>query len=610
MAGSTPSMDSAAAPTVPYRVLARTYRPTRLSELIGQDGLVRTLTNAFKTGRIAHAFLLAGIRGVGKTTTARIIARGLNCTGADGRGGPTPEPCGRCPSCEAIATDRSIDVIELDAATRTGIDDIREIVGTVAYAPSSSRYKVYIIDEVHMLSRPAFNGLLKTLEEPPAHVKFVFATTELAKIPVTVLSRCQRFDLRRVAPDVLAANLERICGLEAVRIEPTACALLAAAADGSVRDSISLLDQAIALSEDGVDAATVQGMLGLADRGRTLDLWEAVSRGDTGEVIDLFAGLYDLGVEPAALIADLLVITHTLSRLKARGGSSAGADRAATGQGAGPGQDGEDGRLAGLALASSLPLLARAWQMLLKGIEEVRAAPDPAAAAEMVLLRLACVADLPPPAELARLARGEAVPVPQRPGTAPSRAEVPAPVASLPSQPVRQAAPEPAPPADTLDQAEALQAVKPAPSLQAPITDEPPTSFAALLGRIELDDGFLAAWLREQARIIRFEPGRIEFEPAGFMPPDLPSRLASAAQATTGRRWMVALGRGGAGPTLAQASRERAASRLAQLEHDPSIREVLDAFPGAKLVEVRGDGERDDRQRAVSSNLQEGKQTG
>ena len=595
-------MDAATTPTVPYRVLARTYRPTRLSELIGQDGLVRTLTNAFKTGRIAHAFLLAGIRGVGKTTTARIIARGLNCTGPDGAGGPTPEPCGQCPACRAIAADRSLDVIELDAATRTGIDDIREIVGAVAYAPASSRYKVYIIDEVHMLSRPAFNGLLKTLEEPPAHAKFVFATTELAKIPVTVLSRCQKFDLRRVAPDVLATNLDRICGLEGVRIEAAARALLAAAAEGSVRDSLSLLDQAIALSEQTVEAVTVQAMLGLADRGRTLELWSAVNRGATGEVIDRFGELYALGVEPAALIQDLLATAHALSRIKARGGRRGAANGAATDRGTGlpDAMMDSDERLASLAEATSLPLLARAWQMLLKGIEEVRAAPDPAAAAEMVLLRLACVADLPPPAELARLARGETTaasrPVPSMPAPAPARPAAPtatkpaARVTPLPSEPTLPGRPIPA------------QATAPPPAL-----DPPPASFAALVERIEAgDDRFLAAWLREQARIIRFEPGRIEFEPAGFMPPDLPSRLAEAARILTGRRWLVALGKGGAAPTLGEALRERHTTRLAELEHDPDLRQVLEAFPGARLVEVR----RDDEPLAMPTNPREGKQVG
>ena len=345
-------------PARPYRVLARTYRPQRLSELIGQDALVRTLTNALHSGRVAHAFLLTGIRGVGKTTTARIIARALNCVGPDGSGQPTPEPCGQCEPCVAIAEGRHIDVLEMDAATRTGIDDIREIVDSVRYAPSSARTKVYIIDEVHMLSEKAFNGLLKTLEEPPPQTIFIFATTEVRKVPVTVLSRCQRFDLRRVEGELLQRHLGEIAAKEGVQIEPGALALIVRAAEGSVRDGLSLLDQAIALAGgEAIAAAQVQAMLGLADRSRVLDLFEHVARGAIKEALDCLAELYALGTEPEAVLQDLLEISHWLTRIKL-------APQAAEGLGVAQ-QDVVRGRA--LAEALSMPELARAWQMLLKG---------------------------------------------------------------------------------------------------------------------------------------------------------------------------------------------------------------------------------------------------
>ncbi len=310
---------TAAAGADGYRVLARRYRPQRLSELIGQDALVRTLTNALRTGRIAHAFLLTGIRGVGKTSTARIIARALNCIGPDGKGGPTPEPCGVCQPCIAIAESRHIDVLEMDAATRTGIDDVREIVDSVRYAPTSARFKVYIIDEVHMLSDKAFNGLLKTLEEPPPQAIFIFATTEVRKVPVTVLSRCQRFDLRRVEGERLSRHMAAIAASEQVAIEPGALALIVRAAEGSVRDGLSLLDQAISLiGSDGapITVGQVEDMLGLADRGRVLNLFEQIMQGDIKGALDLLAELYDLGTEPLTVIQELLEISHWLTRIK------------------------------------------------------------------------------------------------------------------------------------------------------------------------------------------------------------------------------------------------------------------------------------------------------
>ncbi|HLT00751.1 MAG TPA: DNA polymerase III subunit gamma/tau, partial [Geminicoccaceae bacterium] len=475
-----PSSDSLIAqPARPYRVLARTYRPQRFSELIGQDALVRTLSNALHSGRVAHAFLLTGIRGVGKTTTARIIARALNCTGA---AGPTPEPCGACEPCGAIAEGRHIDVLEMDAATRTGIDDIREIVDSVRYAPSSARYKVYIIDEVHMLSEKAFNGLLKTLEEPPPQTIFIFATTEVRKVPVTVLSRCQRFDLRRVEGELLERHLGAIAAKEGVQVEPGALALIVRAAEGSVRDGLSLLDQAIALAGGGatIDAAQVQAMLGLADRSRVLDLFEHVARGAIKEALDDLGELYALGTEPEAVLQDLLEISHWLTRIKV-------APEAASGFGVAQ-QDVVRGRE--LAAALSMPVLARAWQMLLRGLEDVRLAPSPLLAAEMVLVRLAYAADLPPPAELVRRAGDGAEAGPAEPAAGAGR-EAPAP------SPVQAIAPE----------------AVPATASEAPVS---PGSFAEAVALFErFGEPMLHGWLYQTAQLVHFEPGRIELRLAG-----------------------------------------------------------------------------------------------
>src|SRR5258706_1931043 len=382
-----------AADATPYRVLARKYRPQTFAQLIGQDALVRTLTNAIKTGRLAHAFLLTGVRGVGKTTTARIIARAVNCIGPDGSGGPTIEPCGECEPCRAIAADRHVDVMELDAASRTGVDDIREIIDGVRYKPVAARFKVYIIDEAHLLSKNAFNAVLKTLEEPPEHAKFVFATTEIRKVPVTVLSRCQRFDLRRVEADLLMGHLANIATKEGVEVEPEALGIIARAAEGSVRDSLSLFDQAIAHAAGVVRADAVRQMLGLADRTRVIDLFDSLVRGDIAGAFKEFREQYDTGADPIVVLSDLAEFVNFVTRVKI---VPATADNVAFGET-------ERRRGRDFAAKLSMRVLSRMWQMLLKGITEAQAATRPAAAAEMVLVRIAYAADMPTPDEAIRM---------------------------------------------------------------------------------------------------------------------------------------------------------------------------------------------------------------
>ena len=400
--GAPPPETSAATDAGPkaYRVLARKYRPRDFSELVGQEALVRTLTNAIKSGRLAHAFMLTGVRGVGKTTTARIIARALNCTGPDGKGGPTITPCGVCENCKSITADRHVDVMEMDAASHTGVDDIREIIEGVRYGPVAARYKVYVIDEVHMLSKNAFNALLKTLEEPPEHVKFIFATTEIRKVPVTVLSRCQRFDLRRIDSQTLVKHFNRVAEAEGVTVDPDAMALIARAADGSARDGLSLLDQAMALGGDRLDALQVRDMLGLADRARVVDLFEAAMTGQPRDALDILSDLHRSGADPVVVLQDLLDFTHFLTRFKVVPETALD-----------PGTP-ETERVRGGELSGKLgmPALTRAWQILLKGLGEVQSAPVPFDAAEMVIVRLAYSADLPNPADLIRQLQGSGAP--------------------------------------------------------------------------------------------------------------------------------------------------------------------------------------------------------
>ncbi|MDE1903371.1 MAG: DNA polymerase III subunit gamma/tau, partial [Alphaproteobacteria bacterium] len=513
-----------------YRVLARKYRPTNFAELIGQEAMVRTLANAIATGRIAHAFILTGVRGVGKTTTARIIARALNCIGPDGKGGPTVEPCGQCEHCRAIAEDRHVDVMEMDAASRTGVDDIRELTDGVRYKPVSARFKIYIIDEVHMLSKNAFNALLKTLEEPPPDVKFIFATTEVHKVPVTVLSRCQRFSLRRVPADMLAQHYAKIATAEKVAAESGAIALIARAADGSVRDGLSILDQAIALGAGTVTETAVRDMLGVADRGLVFDLLETVLKGDAAGAVQRMDDLYQGGTDPAMALQELLDLTYHLTRLKLAPDS---------------GEEFEGGRNRALPLAQKLGMaeLARAWQMLLKGLGEVQNAPSPIQAAEMVLIRLAYVADLPAPADLIKAleSAGNGTQTPAN-GPGPGPRVAPAPRASIESgvataprmQPREMPAPESLPAA--------------------------PQSFLDVVRLFEQKrEPLLRSHLYGNVHLVRFEVGRIELRPTEAAPRDLPNRLGQLLTEWTSRRWIVSVSGEKGEATLREQDTARAA---------------------------------------------------
>lgn len=579
-------------PTQGYKVLARKYRPETFADLVGQEAMVRTLRNAFEADRIAQAFVMTGIRGTGKTTTARIIAKGINCIGADGRGGPTTEPCGTCEHCVAIIEGRHMDVLEMDAASRTGVDDIREIIESVQYRASSARYKIYIIDEVHMLSTNAFNALLKTLEEPPEHVKFIFATTEIRKVPVTVLSRCQRFDLRRIEPDVMIALLKKIAAAEQARIAADALALITRAAEGSARDATSLLDQAISHGAGETSAEQVRAMLGLADRGRVMDLFEMIMRGDAASALSELSGQYADGANPLAVMRDLAEVTHWISVVKIT--PDAGEDPTVS----------HEEQMRGLSLAKALPMraLTRMWQMLLTSIEEVSQAPNAMMAAEMAVIRLTHVADLPSPEELVRKLQDMSAP-PAEGGLASSSggssgagagAELSAEAAltggagasatTFPSQSAQSPNDNQniSPPRAVLGGAEQALAI----NTQQMLAAYPSFDHIIDLIRAQRDVRLLVE-VENCLQLARYQPGRIEFVPTADAPTDLAQRLGSRLQLWTGHRWAVSLVNDGGAQTIARMRSSAEETLKAKALAHPLVKAVFDSFPKAQIIEIR-----------------------
>jgi DNA polymerase-3 subunit gamma/tau len=558
-----------------YRVLARKYRPTSFEHLIGQDAMVRTVSNAFETGRIPQAWILTGVRGVGKTTTARILARALNYELPDGSvKGPTIHMPTLGVHCQAIMESRHMDVLEMDAASHTGVDDVRQINDSVRYAPASARYKVYIIDEVHMLSTAAFNAFLKTLEEPPEHAKFVFATTEIRKVPVTVLSRCQRFDLRRVEADVLMTHLANIASREKVEVEPEALGIIARAAEGSVRDSLSLLDQAIAHAAGPVRAETVRQMLGLADRTRVIDLFESLLRGDIAAAFREFRDQYDTGADPIVVLSDLAEFVNFVTRVKI---VPATADNVAFGET-------ERLRAREFAAKLSIRVLSRTWQMLLKGIAEAQAATRPAAAAEMVLVRIAYVADMPTPDEAIRM-------IEQNGGASVAAGGSGARGAPAPAISAAQAAPAPrasAGPRGNAEPSARAQMAAPSPDLQSAPAALRISSFPELVAlAAEKRDLLTKAALEADVRLVRIEDGRLEVALERSAARSLVSDLSRKLEQWTGRRWTVIVSNAPGQPTLRSQNEVAKNQREREAEADPRVQEVLARFPGAKVVEVR-----------------------
>ncbi len=568
---------SAPASSAAYRVLARKYRPTNFDDLIGQEAMVRTISNAFETRRIPQAWILTGVRGVGKTTTARILARALNYELADGSAtGPTIHMPSYGVHCQAIMESRHIDVLEMDAASHTGIDDVRQITDGVRYAPSSARYKVYIIDEVHMLSEKAFNAFLKTLEEPPEHAKFVFATTEIRKVPITVLSRCQRFDLRRVDTDVLMTHLGNIATKEGIAAEPEALGIVARAAEGSVRDSLSLLDQAIAHAAGTIRADEVRQMLGLADRTRVIDLFEYLAKGDIASAFREFRDQYDTGADPVVVLSDLAEFVNLVTRIKV---VPATADNLSLGEA-------ERTRGRDFATKLSMRVLSRMWQMLLKGIAEVRDATRPQAAAEMVLVRIAYVADLPTPDEAIRML-GES-------GGASSASAAASSTASSSNGPaaISQAS---APRAGYgRGGSEAAPAMQSAPRASAAPADAPQlrlASFAEVVAlAAEKRDILLKTALENDVRFVRIDDGQIEIALEPSAARTLPNDLARKLEQWTGRRWAVVMSRDAGQPTLRDQARARQSELESNVQADPRVQAVFSRWPGATIEAVRNVG--------------------
>jgi len=549
-----------------YQVLARKYRPETFADLVGQEAMVRTLRNAFAADRIAQAFIMTGIRGTGKTTTARIIAKGMNCIGPDGNGGPTTDPCGECEHCRAIMEGRHVDVMEMDAASNTSVNDIREIIDSVHYRAASARYKIYIVDEVHMLSTSAFNALLKTLEEPPEHVKFIFATTEIRKVPVTVLSRCQRFDLRRIEPEVMIELLRKIAGAESAEIADDALSLITRAAEGSARDATSLLDQAISHGAGETTAEQVRAMLGLADRGRVLDLFEMVMRGDAAGAIEELSAQYADGADPMAVLRDLAEITHWISVVKI------------TPEAADDPTISPDERARGVSLAERLGMrsLTRMWQMLLKALEEVAAAPNAMMAAEMAVIRLTHVAELPSPEELVRKLKEQPMP---------------------PSGPSGGGGGVPAGNGPTGGGTTAIGGPAPGGRMHGPVAmlaedvDQALARFPTFEHVVELiranRDGVLQVEVENNLRLVSYSPGRIEFVPTDDAPRDLAQKLGSRLQGWTGNRWAVIVANEGGAETIAEKRDAKELALKKEAEAHPMVQAVIAAFPKAAIKDIR-----------------------
>ena len=564
-----------------YKVLARKYRPVDFAELIGQDAMVRTLSNAIETGRLAHAFILTGVRGIGKTTTARIIAKALNCIGKDGKGSATIEPCGVCENCLSISESRHVDVMEMDAASRTGIDDIREIIDGVKYASVSARFKIYIIDEVHMLSRNAFNALLKTLEEPPEHVKFIFATTEIRKVPVTVLSRCQRFDLRRISIDELMSHYSNIAKKENCEIEEAALGMIARAAEGSVRDGLSLLDQAFAHGAGQVNEEQVRDMLGLADRAQIFDLYKDILSGKTADALAKLHHQFHHGADPAVIIQDMLEITHWLTRLKVV--PEAGDDLVTS----------EAERKQGLEMASglSVPVLTRTWQMLLKGTEEVRISPNPMSAAEMVIVRLTYSSNLPTPEDLIKQIKNNP------PVQNPAQSSAPSPSSGNPggaggSNAIMSSggSGQNTPHAFSVIQGSAQSAVRisdPVPEQEEEYISSPRT-FAELVKLFEkMGDPDIAFQLNDNVHLVSYDVGRIDIRPNDRVPKNLAGRMSTDLKQWTGQNWVISLSQEIGEDTLhIKDIAEQDALREMIINND-LIKSVFAAFEGANLVDIR-----------------------
>jgi DNA polymerase-3 subunit gamma/tau len=587
--------DNQVAKSDSYQVLARKYRPTNFDDLIGQEAMVQTLTNAFESGRIAHAFMLTGVRGVGKTTTARILARALNYA-ADGADGPSMALSDLGAHCDAIMQGSHVDVIEMDAASRTGIGDIREIIENVRYMPASARYKVYIIDEVHMLSKAAFNGLLKTLEEPPEHVKFIFATTEIRQVPVTVLSRCQRFDLRRLGPDDTHRLLTKVCAAENEKVPEEALALIARAADGSARDALSLLDRALAHidphsgpqddaepnNSQGLNADTMRTLLGLADRGRVFDLFDMMMSGKVPEALAEFEAQYNMGADPAVILADLAELTHWLTRLKFVEG--AGDDVTFSAQLRQRGQHAAD--------ALSTRVLSRAWQVLLQGHDETLRAVNTRAAAEMVLIRMAHLADAPTPEELIKqleTAPADAAPSPPSAPSAPSASPSTSnPISNAMTGTPPSAAPSAAPRGGPARGAETAQQAHPETAFQPPVLQ----NFTALISLVEehRDIGLKHA-LENGVHLVRFEPahgeraGRVELRLAEGQS-NIAQDLTRKLRQWTGQNWVISLSSESGAATLGSLRQSEAERRHAAALEDPQVKSVLAVFPGAQIVSV------------------------